>query len=120
MRFLLDESADLPLADLLTRLGHDVKSIAVNFAASISDKEVLSIALEENRILITNDHDFGDLVFRRSLPHAGVVLFRLGEEGLSVKAEWLREVLKLPEDQLRKFIVVNDRAIRVRERQTDW
>ena len=42
-----------------------------------SDEEVLALARAEGRIVISEDKDFGALVFRRKLPHAGVLLLRL-------------------------------------------
>ncbi len=77
MRFLLDENADLPLGDFLKQLGHDVTSIAKDYTRSIDDEDVLSIAIRERRIVITNDKDFGALVYQRHLAHSGIILFRL-------------------------------------------
>lgn len=57
MRFLLDESADYPLSDFLQKYGHDVTAIAHDYPQSLSDLQVLAIAQEEQRILITNDRD---------------------------------------------------------------
>jgi len=68
MRFLLDESADFPVAAFLTDRGHDVTSIARDYPSALEDDEVLSIAQKEQRILITNDRDFGELVFRQQRP----------------------------------------------------
>jgi len=62
----------------LRRLGHDVISIQEIFP-SLDDPPILDIAGNENRILITNDKDFGELIYRSRLPHAGVLLFRLQE-----------------------------------------
>lgn len=79
MRFLLDESADFPLADVLSQLGHDVKAIARDYPNALKDEVVLAIANEDERIHITNDHDFGELIFRRQLSHAGVMNKALAE-----------------------------------------
>jgi len=38
--------------------------------------EVLRTAFAENRILITNDKDFGEKAYRERLPHKGVILLR--------------------------------------------
>ena len=67
MKFLLDESAEFRLATFLEGEGHDAKTIAHDFQHSLSDEEVLAIALREQRILITNDRDFGELIVRRRL-----------------------------------------------------
>ena len=114
MKFLLDESADYPLAPFLQGLGHDVTAIAHEYPQALSDRAVLSIAQAEQRILITNDRDFGELIFRQRLPHNGVILFRLGAEALPVKTRWLEAVLSKHAQDLRDFVVITDRGIRVR------
>jgi predicted nuclease of predicted toxin-antitoxin system len=114
MKFLLDESADFPLADALKRLGHDVTAIARDYSHELEDLDVLTIAYEEGRILITNDRDFGELIFRQRLPHSGVILFRLGEESIETKTAWLERVLTQYANQLTNFLVITDRGVRVR------
>lgn len=114
MKFLLDESADFPLAEVLRKLNHDVTSIVHDYTRSIDDEEVLDIALREGRVLIANDKDFGDLIFRQRLPHAGVILFRLGAEPIQTKISWLEHILTHYSIYLRDFIVVTDSGVRVR------
>lgn len=55
-------------------------SIAQEFASS-PDTEVLSISNDERALLITEDKDFGELVFHKKRSHFGVLLVRL--EGMS-------------------------------------
>jgi len=69
MKFLLDESADYPLAGHLRSLGYDVTAFAHDYPSALKDWQVLSLAHNEERVVITNDRDFGELVFRRQLPH---------------------------------------------------
>lgn len=114
MKFLLDESADFPLALHLRAAGHDVTAVAHDYPNALHDEEVLAIARQEQRILITNDHDFGELIFRRRLPHSGVILFRLGAEDMPTKVRWLTTVLNSHSQNLRDFVVITDRGIRVR------
>ncbi len=52
--------------------GHDVSS-AVDVAPRASDDELLAMALAQQRVLITEDKDFGELVFVRRLPHPCVI-----------------------------------------------
>jgi predicted nuclease of predicted toxin-antitoxin system len=114
MRFLLDESADFPLARFLRELGHDITAIAHDYPHALKDSEVLSIAVAERRILITNDRDFGELIFRRQLSHAGVILFRLSTEDIQIKKDRLTYVLTNHSQDLGDFIVISDQRIRVR------
>ena len=114
MNFLLDESAEFRLGRWLASQGHDVTAIARDYPHALSDREVLAIALREGRILITNDRDFGELIVRENLPHAGVIFFRLGAAGVDVKIERSADLLLSHADQLGRFIVVTPRGIRVR------
>lgn len=114
MRFLLDESADLPLAHTLRAQGHDVTSIVRDHPRSLPDREVLALAHAEQRILITNDKDFGELIIREGFPHAGVILFRLREESIPIKRAWLERVLSQHADRLDQFLVVTERGVRTR------
>jgi predicted nuclease of predicted toxin-antitoxin system len=63
---------------------HDVTAIAHDYPGALADDEVLTIAVHEDRVVIANDKDFGELVVRRRLPHAGLILFRLDREDLPV------------------------------------
>jgi predicted nuclease of predicted toxin-antitoxin system len=116
MKFLLDENADLRLAAYLRALGHDTKAIAQDYPNAIPDQDVLAIAQAEGRILITNDRDFGELIVRQGLPHAGVLYFRLNTVELPAFVSRLDAVLHRYSRDLecRRFVVVTDRAIRVR------
>ena len=72
MRWLADECVAAPLVALLRTNGHDVLYVA-EAAAGLSDADVIVLALREQRLLLTEDKDFGDLVFRRERAVPGVV-----------------------------------------------
>jgi predicted nuclease of predicted toxin-antitoxin system len=61
MRFLADESIEKPVVDELRRSGHDVLSIQER-SPGVDDDTVLQLAVNDNRILITSDKDFGELI----------------------------------------------------------
>lgn len=117
MRFLLDESADFPLAEFLREKGHDVTAIAHDYPHALKDREVLDIAVRERRIIITNDRDFGELVFRQQLPHSGIILFRLRSEELRVKQVRLEDVITTHAAELYQFLVITRGGIRVRQKK---
>ena len=75
MRFLLDVSAaSRVFQDTLIFWGHDVLS-AVEIDPALDDETLLAIANAERRIMLTEDKDFGKLIFARGLPHRGVIRF---------------------------------------------
>jgi predicted nuclease of predicted toxin-antitoxin system len=76
MNFVADESLDFPIILTLRKNKHFVFSIAEK-SPGIDDEEVLKIAYNSKSILLTQDKDFGELVFRLQKAHYGIVLFRL-------------------------------------------
>jgi predicted nuclease of predicted toxin-antitoxin system len=115
VKFRLDESAEYRIAGFLQDLGHDVLAIAHDYPESLADRTVLQIARTEERILITNDRDFGELIFRHNLPHSGVIYFRLRPESTAdEKIAWLGRLFVTHADRLAQFIVVTPGRVRVR------
>jgi len=115
LKFLLDENVEYQLAAFLTSEGHDVTTIVQDYTRSLDDREVLNLAQTEGRILVTNDRDFGELIFNQQLPHAGVIYFRLPlDTAATDKIDWLRELLASHQADLDAFIVVAPTGIRVR------
>jgi len=114
MRFLLDESAEFKIAAFLENEGHDVTAIAHDYPNALSDREVLRIAHAEQRVLITNDRDFGELVFLHQVPHHGVVYFRLPLDTTAAqKIDRLRQILVHHAGDLGKYIVVEPSRLRI-------
>ena len=118
MKFLLYQITDPPILPYLKRLGHDTTRIASDYPPGLPDQDVLAIAQQENRILITDDRDFGELVFRLRLSHNGVIFLRLGNYApLAAKIERIAYALNHYADQLDQFIVVTKDRARVGRRR---
>jgi predicted nuclease of predicted toxin-antitoxin system len=80
MRFLADENFPFPALAALRNRGYDVSSVAEQQPGS-SEERVAAICDIEERILLTFDKDFGDLIFRRGLSSgSSVVLLRIVPE----------------------------------------
>ena len=112
MRFLVDECTGPKVAEWLRDQGHDVFSV-YDEARGIDDGTILDKAFSENWILITNDRDFGERVFREHCPHRGVVFLRLLDERPAAKIEVIRKLLENYADQLTdRFAVVTEFQVR--------
>ena len=115
MKFLVDESTGKSIAKLLRSLNFDTLFVGEDFQG-IKDTEILAKANKENRILITNDKDFGYLIFYQSLPHKGIILLRLKDESAKHKVLTIKKLINYYQKELPKnFIVVTERKIRVRK-----
>jgi predicted nuclease of predicted toxin-antitoxin system len=64
MRFLADESCDFAVVRALRSADHDVLAIA-EVSQREEDQDVMERAVRENRVLITEDKDFGQLVYAK-------------------------------------------------------
>jgi len=75
VRFLADENLDFAVVRALRGAGHDVRALAEETSRTI-DSEVIALAWREQRILLTEDQDFGWLAFVGGAGGGGVVLVR--------------------------------------------
>ncbi|WP_419808851.1 DUF5615 family PIN-like protein [Sphingomonas sp.] len=93
MRFLLDVHVGASVASALLRQNHDVLS-AIDGHADWTDVALLDLAVRENRVLITEDRDFSDLIYRdASEAPPGVIYIRCGPADLPTMADRLILVL---------------------------
>lgn len=112
MRFLVDECTGPAVARWLRGLSHDVFSI-YDEAKGTSDEDIIAKAHAENWILITNDKDFGEKVYREQRPHRGVIFLRLHDERAASKIDSIQKLLDGYEDQLADaFVVVSEAHVR--------
>ncbi len=113
MKFIIDENAGPSVAKWLSDKGFEVFSV-YDISPGISDEEILRKAFDENYIVITSDKDFGELVFKNSLPHKGIILLRLQYETSSNKIKLLNSLLEQLSPQLPgHFVVATEGGVRI-------
>lgn len=114
MRLLADEGVDFPIVKHLRHEGHDVLSI-LEMDPGIEDNKVLSHAADEDRIVLTSDKDFGDLVIHQDSRVSGVILLRLAGLSPTQKAQLVTDIIAEKARDLRgHFTVVGPEKIRMR------
>lgn len=112
MRFLVDECTGPGVAQWLRERNHVVFSV-FDEARGMDDGDIIAKAFAENWILITNDKDFGEKVYREGRPHRGVLFLRLEDERTTIKIETIRLLLERYADQLSdRFVVVTENKVR--------
>ena len=84
MKFLADECCDHGLVGALRQSGHDVLYV-LESKRGATDEDVLALAFDDRRIIITEDKGFGELVYRLKKPAHGIILIRIGVEKRNVK-----------------------------------
>ena len=68
LRFITDENIDVEVKDFLREKGFDVFDIKEARLFSVLDEAILESSYQEKRIVLTQDSDFGTLIFRDKKP----------------------------------------------------
>ncbi len=114
VRFLADENIHAGMVEWLRSADHDV-IYAAEAMSGDPDEILLATARREKRILVTDDKDFGELVFHRRLANQGILLIRLSSPRIEDRLRRLAEVWSAIEPHLeRRFVVIGDKKVRIR------
>jgi len=115
VKFLVDECTGTSIVACLRDEGHDVAAVAEAMPQA-DDEDVLDHAVSEARILVTNDKDFGEMIYRSGQAHRGVVLLRLRDERAENKVRIMEIVLAQVGERLQNhYVVATETGIRVRK-----
>jgi predicted nuclease of predicted toxin-antitoxin system len=113
MRFLADESCDFAIVHALRTNGYDVLAVS-EITPRAEDSDVIRLAVHEKRILLTEDKDFGRLVYSHGQKTLGVIFLRFPT---SVRKQIAKDVVKLVKRQgerlIGSFITVQPGRIRI-------
>jgi predicted nuclease of predicted toxin-antitoxin system len=114
MRFFADENVARPIVQWLRQSGHDVL-YAAETGPGREDAVWLHEAEQSERLIVTADKDFGELIFRDRLNSHGVVLMRMHRLSLQERLARLAQAWSTVEaNPIGKFIVITEGRVRVR------
>lgn len=77
-KLLTDENIDSAVVRHLRSVGFDVKDVREAGLSGTSDRELLQICVDERRVIVTHDSDFGTLAFATGEAFVGIVFLRPG------------------------------------------
>jgi predicted nuclease of predicted toxin-antitoxin system len=116
--FFADESVAAAIIEALRGAAFNVRSIAEEHPGW-TDEQVLALAFETRSVLLTQDKDFGLLVFGRELPHCGVVLIRVDDVPRPQRADVATRAILAHHSELSDaFTVISSASIRIRRPAT--
>ena len=120
MKFKLDEKLPAAAGAVLLACGHDARTVFEETLVGQADELVLSVAVAEERVLVTFDLDFAD---ERAYPpgsHAGIVVLRLRSQERDHAVAVLERLLTNDDIDTfaRALIVVTESTVRIRRPHT--
>jgi len=116
MRFLADMGVSQRVVKWLAEEGHDAVHLRDEGLHKLPDAAVFGKARSEQRILLSFDLDFGEIVVLSEGSSAGIVVFRLRNTSTPRVIERLNKVLKDSGEALDQgaIIVVEESRHRIR------
>jgi len=113
VKFLVDESAGIEVSRKLKQMNLDAVS-AIQFMKGAGDEEIIRKAIDENRVIITNDKDFGWLASFYKPP--GIILLRLRDERAENKVKMVLHIIKKHRKAIPgSILVASEKKIRIRK-----
>ncbi len=103
---LTDENISTDFLSHLRSRQFDVKDVKESKLIGSTDEVLMQIALTESRIIITQDRDFGKLVYASGKAFMGIIYLRPGHFEPLFHAETLEAILKSGLDFVVPFILV--------------
>lgn len=116
MKLLLDSCIWYGVRNALVDAGYDVVWVG-EWKSDPGDEEILAIAYRQDRVLITQDKDFGELTIVRGLPHAGIL--RLVNLMTTQQSQVCLQVLSRYGDELSARAIITAELGRVRIRSAE-
>jgi predicted nuclease of predicted toxin-antitoxin system len=115
VKILADESVDFPVVKLLRCKNFTIDYIT-EIKPGISDDQVINLAKQKERILLTADKDFGELIYRLNKVSAGIILYRLPGFNNKQKARLILKILQDYDTDLPgSFTVITKKQVRIKK-----
>ena len=109
MKLLANENFPLKSVHYLITKNFDIKAIGVD-NPSIKDSEVIDIAIQEQRTILTFDRDYGELIFKHNYkPENGVIYLRLTEFEADEPGKLIEELINKNEINFANALTVVDK-----------
>ena len=116
LRFLADESCDFAVVRAIRADGYDVLAVS-EYTQRSDDQELNEQAYLENRIVLTEDKDFGWLVFVSQVATAGVILIRFPGNRREALVRTVRILIQEKADEIQgAFVVLQPGHVRISQK----
>ncbi len=115
LKFIIDVGVGIGIEKYLRHNGYDLKCVR-DIDPRMKDEDIIRIAASENRMVITMDKDFGELVYHFSMKHCGVLLLRLENANGAEKLQIMKHIMENYSSQIKNcFCVFQNNRFRIRQ-----
>lgn len=112
MKFLADVNIESLIVKHLRKLNYDVKWM-LEEDPFVKDEDILEISFKEKRVLLSNDKDFGELVFKENRNVFSVILLRFPQDDVELKVEVIDNLINKYKTKIEnKFTVISKNKVR--------
>ena len=108
LSFLTDENIDQEVVKFLRDRGFNVLDIKEQGLFMLSDHSILEMAWQQTRVVVSQDSDFGTLIFRDAVEVRGVIYLRPGHESPKVHLQTMEAILSADVDLSVAFMLVGE------------
>lgn len=116
LKIIMDVGVGGLCDEWLSQQGYDVLAVR-NINPQLGDDEILEIAIKDERLVVTMEKDFGELVYRHKIAHAGVLQLRLDDATGLEKVQVLAQIFSEHGDELfGSFSVYKNGRLRIHPR----
>ncbi|MCP4594753.1 MAG: hypothetical protein GY842_28810 [bacterium] len=120
LKFLVDVGVGTGVEELLLARGYDTKTVR-SIDPRMDDLGIVRLAHSEDRMVLTMDKDFGELVYHSAASHAGVLLLRLDDANGEEKRLVVEEILAAHQERMKNcFCVYQKGKLRIRPCPPRW
>lgn len=105
LKFLADVNIEKPIVDFYRNHEWDIKWVS-DFSPKMDDENLIKLARAEKRVLLTNDKDFGELVFLQKRLSHGIILLRVKGQETGLKVTLIKRLMAEYDEKLSGHFVV--------------
>ena len=82
--------------------------------AGMKDRKIIELARQNNKVIITEDKDFGEWVFAHRVSELSIIFLRYDKEDYEIVLSLLRSTLQTLEVDHNEFVTINRNKVRRR------